>query len=216
VTATTPRGGAVGPARRSAGRYHGVSAPEPPLGAPTTPGASFGRDTGTVGYVLVTGLPASGKSTLAGPLSRALDLPLLAKDTVKEALWEALGPGDAEWAARLGAASAEVLLAVAIDAGAAVVDHFFHRDRLTAWSRLPGRLVEVHCAVSPDLARARYQARRRHPAHHDGDAARWDDWIARDAGPLRLGGPLLEVDTSRPVAVAGVAAWAGAALRGEG
>ena len=37
-------------------------------------------------YVVVTGPPGSGKSTLARSLADELDLPLLAKDTVKQAL----------------------------------------------------------------------------------------------------------------------------------
>ena len=37
-------------------------------------------------YVVVTGPPGSGKSTLARSLADELDLPLLAKETVKQAL----------------------------------------------------------------------------------------------------------------------------------
>jgi predicted kinase len=45
-----------------------------------------------VWFVLVVGWPASGKSTLAAALAAELDLPLLAKDEVKEALMDGLGP----------------------------------------------------------------------------------------------------------------------------
>src|SRR6185295_8584245 len=58
-------------------------------------------------YVLVSGLPGSGKTTIAAPLATALDLPLLARDSIKESLWDALGAGDLAWSRRLGAASAE-------------------------------------------------------------------------------------------------------------
>ncbi|MGH3781976.1 MAG: hypothetical protein ACRDRO_15490 [Pseudonocardiaceae bacterium] len=34
--------------------------------------------------VLISGAPGAGKSTLATPLTAALDLPLLAKDRIKE------------------------------------------------------------------------------------------------------------------------------------
>ena len=50
-------------------------------------------------------------------------------------------------------------------------------------------------------ARAPY----RHPGHVDHQLA--PELLARGAGPLRLGGPVLEVDTARPVDVARVAAW---------
>jgi len=45
-------------------------------------------------FVVVSGPPASGKSTLAPVLARALSLPLVAKDTIKDALMTVL-PVDA-------------------------------------------------------------------------------------------------------------------------
>jgi predicted kinase len=49
---------------------------------------------GGVTLVLVTGPPASGKTSLAQPLARHLGRPLLGKDTIKEALFDSLGTGD--------------------------------------------------------------------------------------------------------------------------
>ena len=44
--------------------------------------------------VVVTGMPAAGKTTVADSLSRSLSLPFVAKDTVKEHLYETLGTGN--------------------------------------------------------------------------------------------------------------------------
>ena len=44
--------------------------------------------------IVVTGAPGSGKSTVAVPLARRLGVPLIAKDDIKEALWDHIGPGD--------------------------------------------------------------------------------------------------------------------------
>src|SRR4051794_10844242 len=43
--------------------------------------------------VVVSGIPASGKTTLARQLALALELPLVSKDVIKEALFDALGTG---------------------------------------------------------------------------------------------------------------------------
>jgi hypothetical protein len=135
-------------------------------------------------------------------------VPLLAKDTVKEALFDALGTGDRGWSQRLGAASMEVLFALAADAPAAVLESFWRRPLAIERLRALGRpLLEVHCACPPPVSRARFRERVRHPGHGgvgDDEVAGW----AADAGPLALGGPLLEVDTTAPVDVEAVAAWA--------
>jgi hypothetical protein len=133
-------------------------------------------------------------------------VPLLAKDSVKEALFDSLGTGDRAWSQRLGAASMDVVFALAAEVPRAVLESLWRRplavDRLRALGR---PLVEVHCACPAELATARYRARVRHPGHDgvaDDEIAGW----AADAGPLGLG-PVLEVDTTTPVEVAAVAGW---------
>jgi predicted kinase len=158
--------------------------------------------------VVVSGLPGAGKTTLAVPLAAALDVPLLAKDTVKEALFDSLGTGDRAWSRRLGAASMAVVFALAAVAPRAVLESFWRRpqalERLRALDR---PLVEVHCGCPAELARARYRARERHPGHDGVGDDEIVGWVA-DAGPLGPG-PVLEVDTAAPVDVDAVARWVG-------
>lgn len=78
--------------------------------------------------MLVTGVPGSGKTTLARRLSPALGLPLLAKDVVKETLFDVLGVGDRAWSTRLGAAANEVFWSMLADCPTgAVVDVWLDR-----------------------------------------------------------------------------------------
>jgi hypothetical protein len=158
-------------------------------------------------YVLVSGLPGSGKSTLAPLLAAELGLPVLSKDTIKEALWDALGPGDATWGRNLGIAAAATLISLVRSSGGAVIDHFVHTDHLSEWTALPG-IVEVRCACAPELARERYAARIRHPSHFDREHLResFDSWIAEDAARPPVG-PRLDVDTALPLDVPAIATW---------
>lgn len=71
---------------------------------------------------------------------------------------------------------------------------------------LPGRLVEVRCVVSLDLARARYRKRaaQRHAGHLDADRTEHELW---GEPPHALGvGPVVEVDTSGSVDIRAIAA----------
>jgi predicted kinase len=168
--------------------------------------------------VLVTGPPASGKTTLAGPLAAALGLPLIGKDLIKEALFDALGTGDRAWSRRLGRASYEVLYAVAGALPAAVLDANLGPEAAPRLEALDAHLVEVFCRCPADEVERRFASRAptRHPGHVDHVLApEIKATLARGAGPLGLG-PVLEVDTSRPVEVAAVAAWVGARLAPPG
>jgi predicted kinase len=168
-------------------------------------------------FVAVSGPPGSGKSSVAEPLARELRLPLVAKDTVKEALMDVLGAADVEVSQRLGAASIEVMLAVAAASPVgAVLDCNFRRSIAVAdLRRLPGTVVEVFCRVDPDVAWDRYEARAgtRHPGHFDEARSRQRPWGDEVTEPVAGGWPLLEVDTSVPVDVDAVLAFVRDAAR---
>jgi len=48
-------------------------------------------------YVVVSGTAGSGKTTLAVPLAAELQLPLICKDSIKEAMADVLRLGDDAW-----------------------------------------------------------------------------------------------------------------------
>lgn len=164
-------------------------------------------------YVIVSGLPASGKSTLAAALSRELGLPLLDKDHFLEVLFASQGIGDAQWRRQLShEADAAFRKQAEQSAGAVFASWWKHPRSLsdsgtpTDWLfALPGAKVEVHCKCSPEIAAERFLARQRSPGHLD---SRWSyaDLLANFAaqaslGPLGLGA-LVEVSTEGQVDLA--------------
>jgi predicted kinase len=126
--------------------------------------------------LLINGSPGTGKSTLAAELSRRLRLPLLAKDTVKEALAGAPWTGDRESSNRLGGATFPVLYAIArvqVELGlAAVLEAPFHwRWAGPELGTLVARSAMILCEADATTSLARYGGRAgaRHPVHLDAE-----------------------------------------------
>jgi predicted kinase len=153
---------------------------------------------------VVSGAPGSGKSTLARDLADLLDLPLFSKDTIKESLVDALGADSIAESQRLGAAAIRVLLAIAAENGCGVLDSTWQASLVATDLRtLPAPVVEVFCAVDPEIARARYRERAsvRHPGHFDEiHGSTTELWSGERIQPVAGGWPILRIDTSSPVA----------------
>lgn len=165
--------------------------------------------TDRMAYMLVSGPPASGKSTLAVPLARRLDWPLLSKDTVKETLGDALGVADERWSEGLSRAAFEVLFAVAAEVPRAVLEGNFYPEARTSLAALSGPLVELHCRCPLTECRRRFQNRPRHPIH--GEHTPPLSFFSQFEQPVGLG-PVLEVDTTTEVDLDEVLAWLAARI----
>jgi predicted kinase len=156
--------------------------------------------------VVVTGMPSSGKTTVAEALARRLRLPLVAKDEIKESLYESLGAGNVSSSAVLGRAAYGLIFALArtmLGSGVSVIaEANFFREQAGEFASLPEhRLVQVHCDAPLAVLLKRYADRSRHPGHHDAEKIK--ELPARFASgtheALRLAGVLIELDTSQPV-----------------
>ena len=168
-----------------------AAAPDPPL------------------LVVVTGAPASGKTTIAEELARRLRIPLVSKDTFKERLYETLGSED-ELEARIERAALALLYSVAaaqLEAGVSVVvesDFDANADPEPLRRMAAGhdaRLVQVACRRERGRLVERFVGRieegKRHPGHGDEPEDVHEVEAKLDAGswnPLDLPGELIEVD----------------------
>jgi predicted kinase len=153
-------------------------------------------------HLVVSGAPATGKSTVSALLSRTLGVPVLSLDVIKEAMADSLGLGDEAWSNALGDAAAEVVFRLADDVPACIAEGWWRRERRQrAIEVFQGRL-EVFCTCAPEVAVARAGARiavDRHPIHRDAINHQALDPLAdvvAAATPLGLGGGLIEVDTT--------------------
>jgi glucokinase len=155
--------------------------------------------------VLVNGVPASGKTTVARAIGSRLGLPVLSLDAVKEALYGELGNagGDREYGRALNRASMQAIWSLIADfpPGSDVV--------VEAWFRLPphdvvlkgleragiDRWAEVWCHAPAQVLMDRYAGRARSPFHPGPEYATELGRLAQIARPMALA-PVLEVETT--------------------
>jgi predicted kinase len=166
--------------------------------------------------VLVNGVPASGKSTVARAMADAGHWPLLTLDTIKEALFHHLGTGDREYSRLLGRASYETIFALAADfpeGFTIVADCWFGFqpvEILVGYLERAkiARFVELWCHAPPEVIAARYLARvGERSAGHLGETYVPElRQLAASARPIGRF-PMLEVDTTAPFDAARTMAW---------
>jgi predicted kinase len=163
--------------------------------------------------VVVTGPPAAGKTTVARGIAARLRLPLIEKDTIKEALFDTLGTGDVAWSQRLGKATLGVIWALLeqslrAGAGAVVEANFVRGQAEPQFERLPSsQLVQVHCGAPLDVLLARYGSRKRHPGHVDSERIEALEEAVETGrhDPLDLPGETILLDTSGEIDLADLA-----------
>jgi hypothetical protein len=152
-------------------------------------------------FVVVSGLASAGKTTVAEPLANTLELRLISKDAIKEALFAAVGFGGWEFSKTLSRAADAAMVRVAQDLDGAVLDNFWYAETV----------LELLVAFE------RFRRRDRHPSyadeHRDVEGTRAAFVTRADKLPLRMLGPVVEVDTERPVDVAVLASRVAEAAR---
>lgn len=165
--------------------------------------------------IVVTGLPAAGKTTASQALSEALALPLLSKDAIKESLFDVLGVRDRDWSLQLGAAANSVLWGLLSHCPkGAIVDIWLDPIRDVGLSQQGlaqagvKTAFEIICDCPAEVAAQRYASRIRHPGHLPPDSATLQR--IHDSSvlmrPLEIG-PTKRIDTTRLVDIPALVEW---------
>ncbi|MEM7336120.1 MAG: ATP-binding protein [Chloroflexota bacterium] len=160
--------------------------------------------------IIITGLPASGKSTLAAWLGQQLSIPVLSKDAIREILFDELGWSDRAWASKLGVATIQLMFHFATSQlnanGAVIMDNLFAPDVSTPQfnhlqEKTDAKIIQIVCQASFQTCFRRFEHRaiheNRHPGH--GDTAVIQKWrkdpLENKSLAMPLKGDLILVNT---------------------
>lgn len=166
--------------------------------------------------ILVNGIPASGKSSLAVELSAQTGWLSLSLDGVKNPFLQRLEGVDRAFNRKLGQASYQVIWSIIGDApqgSSFIVDAWFGfqpKEVLKTYLAQAGvtKVLEIWCQISPDSAGARYQARLgdRLPGHLGAEYIPELKVLAEKAQPMELG-PVYYSDQERPADIYAIKEW---------
>lgn len=166
--------------------------------------------------VLVNGVPASGKSTVARLLSEHFALPILTIDGIKEPFMAQFEEIDRPFNRRLGCAAYEVIWSIIGDSPTQcvfIVDAWFGfqpKEALERYLKQAGvtRVLEVWNQIPGNLAAARYAQRLdvRRNGHPGEEYLPELTKLADNAQPMSLG-PVYIVEQANPVDSAALVGW---------
>jgi cytidylate kinase len=147
------------------------------------------------GFVLVSGLPASGKTAVGRLVAKQLKIPFLDKDDILESEFDEHHNIDPKLRTTLSRKSDRSFERRARELKSGIlisfwrpIGHSVSYGTSTGWvHQFNESVIELHCKCRPDVALKRFHERERHKGHND--AARSGN-IAQQMQELALIGPL--------------------------
>lgn len=176
--------------------------------------------------IILAGMPATGKSTIAAQIQKHFGFPILEKDTIKEALFDTIGFEGYPAKRQLDVASNEILLrtigAMLRSETSLIVDNNFDEESAEKLRLLleahPVNCVTIFLYGDPQVLYERYYARDkaglRHLGHamqtnyppHPGESTEFemtregfdDRFVRRKMDNMTWGGKQIRVDATHP------------------
>lgn len=161
--------------------------------------------------IIVTGISSSGKSFIAGELSRELNLPFFSKDIIKEKLFDTIGYKDRPWSQKLGVGSLAILFQTTAELlshkQSLIVESNFlpelaKTDFINLAKKFPVKFFQIVCYANGQEIYRRFKERvdtgNRHPGHCDNvNIIEFKDRLLTGGKfPIDIPGEKVEIDTT--------------------
>lgn len=178
--------------------------------------------------IIFTGLPGTGKTTLSRKVADALHLPLLAKDAVKEIMFDEIGWSDKAFSAKLARATFGIMdyaTEQLLQNGMSLILESNYSPALASekfqkWQeKYSCNIIQIVCQTDIDVLAQRYYDRQltnRHPGHIDTgtpESYRHKYALRKENGedrPLEIDGPVQIINTTNfdAVKIDTIISWA--------
>ena len=163
--------------------------------------------------IVVTGTPASGKTTFVRAISKKFALPIVAKDEIKEILFDSLGVVNRDFGRKLGGASFDLIYSISDQLMQSKVPHIiegnfnpmFANDVLNEkFKTYNCKALQFNFFADSSKISDRFQERwenrlndgGRHEGHFDNENYNMVKEIGGKMDALSIMGNLIEVDTT--------------------
>lgn len=163
--------------------------------------------------VLITGMPATGKTTLGKTLSEKYLFPFISKDALKERIFDALGWSDKDWSLKVSAASHRIMdyvIEEELKAGQSIIleSNFKHAIDSARFTKMQSRfgceVVQILCWAKGEVVFERFMKRIGTTERHPGQVEKISPeeirrgFVAANGKdvPLDIPGKTIELDTT--------------------
>ena len=161
--------------------------------------------------ILVLGLPATGKTSLAREIAEEFNLPLICKDDIKEIIFDTIGWSDRDWSIKVGKSAFAIMdyiIEQQLKSGCSLIvespfNPRFTNPQFAKWQATYNfKALQVLCHADGKVLTERFKARGaqqdRHPGHRDEhNLSEFSDKLIKGkANTLTLDGDIVEVDTT--------------------